>query len=213
MKYIKKFNEGIFDIFKKRKDSDSNEDPYSDESVIRKSGALADHLKKLEDVATKSREYQDIKNMILNGSIKSMIEIKSGFRVKLNDDRTVDIKTFNANDYGDTWPGKEIYVYGYQMIISDSTFDKIRNEQKSIIIEESGSDKFPHEGSVWAHQGISGTFTRRQFLETEGRIFISESDFDEIYKYIKEWYDTRETDYLSKIPKRDFRLEERKRTK
>jgi hypothetical protein len=134
--------------------------------------------------------------MILEGNIQKVGTPVSGhksFKAMLNDGRTIEISRHLMNDFGSNWHGEEIIIKGHFIGISDSSFDSIRESQKTIIepVKMTGIGQ--------------GKYV---FMKKEGYILITKEDFTEILNYLTKWHEDKDNEYKSKLPKRDFNIED-----
>jgi hypothetical protein len=197
MKIIKTY-EGFFDKILGR--DEDNKSEFSAENQTKTAIELATPIKNavesMEKISKESKEFNDVKNMILEGNIQKVgtpvLGYKS-FKAMLNDGRTIEISHHLMNDFGDSWNGEQIIIKGHFIGISDSSFDSIRESQKAIIepVKMTGMG-----------QGKS------VFMKKEGYILISKEDYTEILNYLTKWHEDKDNEYKSKLPKRDFNIED-----
>ena len=197
MKTIKTY-EGFFDKILGR--DEDNKSEFSAENQTKTAIELTTPIKNavesMEKISKESKEFNDVKNMILEGNIQKVgtpvLGYKS-FKAMLNDGRTIEISRHLMNDFGMNWHGEEIIIKGHFIGISDSSFDSIRESQKTIIepVKMTGIG-----------QGKS------VFMKKEGYILITKEDFTEILNYLTKWHDDKDNEYKSKLPKRDFNIED-----
>jgi hypothetical protein len=197
MKIIKTY-EGFFDKIIGR--DEDNKSEFSAETQTKTAIELTTPIKNavesMEKISKESKEFNDVKRSILEGNIQKVgtpvLGYKS-FKAMLNDGRTIEISHHLMNDFGSNWHGEEIIIKGHFIGISDSSFDSIRESQKTIIepVKMTGIG-----------QGKS------VFMKKEGYILISKEDYTEILNYLTKWHDDKDNEYKSKLPKRDFNIED-----
>jgi hypothetical protein len=195
MKIIKTY-EGFFDKIIGRDEDNKFSAETQTKTAIELTTPIKNAVESMEKISKESKEFNDIKNMILEGNIQKVgtpvLGYKS-FKAMLNDGRTIEISHHLMNDFGSNWHGQEIIIKGHFIGISDSSFDSIRESQKAIIepVEMTGMG-----------QGKS------VFMKKEGYILISKEDYTEILNYLTKWHEDKDNEYKSKLPKRDFNIED-----
>lgn len=184
MKYLKKFNEEIFDIFgTKKKEREREEYKKSRFDRDHQLAATASaSLKKIEDISSNSNELKEIKDIILSGGVKK-VKITDGYwpkiKVLLENDRVIEIKRTSLNSYGDSYQGYAAMLITCFLSITDKTFDKIREEQLPII----------------KSMEIPGMSFRDRFIGEENGIIVSEENFNDIKEYLSNWLKDKESQY------------------
>jgi hypothetical protein len=195
MKIIKTY-EGFFDKILGRDEDNKFSAETQTKTAIELTTPIKNAVESMEKISKESKEFNDVKNMILEGNIQKVgtpvLGYKS-FKAMLNDGRTIEISHHLMNDFGSNWHGQEIIIKGHFIGISDSSFDSIRESQKAIIepVEMTGMG-----------QGKS------VFMKKEGYILISKEDYTEILNYLTKWHEDKDNEYKSKLPKRDFNIED-----
>lgn len=195
MKNIKTY-EGFFSKILGRDEDNKFSTENQTKTAIEETTPIKNAVESMEKISKESNEFNEVKKSILEGNIQKVgtpvLGYKS-YRAMLNDGRTIEIRMMTMNDFGDNWHGEEIIIKGHFIGISDSSFDSIRESQKAII-----------EPVKMTGLGMG----KDVFMKKEGYILITKEDYTEILNYLKKWHDDKDNEYKSKLPKRDFNIED-----
>jgi hypothetical protein len=169
MKHIKKFNEGLFDSFRREKTTEPKS-PDRFESSDEENLKVSRIVERAVSKNIKSPEYLSLKDQILNkkfdkSKILSNVAHKI-FKIRLNTGEVLEARTLYINNYGDTGPSFGVLAYSIECPGHDNI--DYAKELKDVISRP---------------LTLSGV---RFFLDNKEKMLISESEFFELYNFVEE---------------------------